>query len=85
MASAEDSSFSAAFRSLAWLSLKLDRPGDPPDNAFPRSRGMFKIRLSFALAATVAAALTTFVTVAPQAATAGTFACVETLHEPVRA
>jgi hypothetical protein len=46
---------------------------------------MFKIRLSFAFAATVAAVLTTFVAVAPQAATAGTFACIEALHEPVRA
>jgi hypothetical protein len=36
---------------------------------------MIKIRLSFAFAATVAAALTTFVTVAPQPAVASTVAC----------
>lgn len=46
---------------------------------------MFKIRLSFAFAATVCAALTTFVTVAPQPANAGTTACIENLHEPVLA
>lgn len=36
---------------------------------------MIKIRLSFAFAATIAAALTTFVTVAPQPASAETLAC----------
>lgn len=46
---------------------------------------MIKIRLSFAIAATVCAALTTFVAVAPQAATARTFACLDVNHEPVRA
>ena len=46
---------------------------------------MSKIRLSFAFAAAICAALTTFVTVAPQPASAGTLACVDTLHEPVRA
>ena len=46
---------------------------------------MYKIRLSFAFAATVAAAMTTFVTVALQPVNAGTFACGEMLHEPVRA
>jgi hypothetical protein len=46
---------------------------------------MFKIRLSFAFAATLAAALTTFVTVAPQAASASTLACVEMQLEPVLA
>ena len=46
---------------------------------------MFKIRLSFAFAATVAAALTTFVTVAPQPASAGTIACVEIDNQPVMA
>ena len=45
---------------------------------------MFKIRLSFAFAATLAAAMTTFVTVAPQPANAGTIACVE-LPQPVMA
>jgi hypothetical protein len=45
---------------------------------------MFKIRLSFAFAATIAAALTTFVTVAPQPASAGTVASVE-LPQPVMA
>jgi hypothetical protein len=36
---------------------------------------MIKIRLSFAFAATIAAALTTFVTVMPQPANAETTAC----------
>lgn len=36
---------------------------------------MFKIRLSFAIAATVTAALTTFVTVMPQPANAQGTAC----------
>ena len=43
---------------------------------------MFKIRLSFAFAATVAAALTTFVTVAPQPAAAGTLACAHAVDRP---
>ena len=46
---------------------------------------MLKIRLSFAFAATVAAALTTFVTVAPQPASAGTLACAELADLPVLA
>lgn len=46
---------------------------------------MFKIRLSFAFAATVAAALTTFVTVAPQQASARTIACAERPDMPVLA
>ena len=46
---------------------------------------MIKIRLSFAFAATVAAALTTFVTVAPQPANAGTLACVHADQRPVLA
>ena len=46
---------------------------------------MFKIRLSFAFAATVAAALTTFVTVAPQPAHAGTLACTGRPDMPVLA
>lgn len=46
---------------------------------------MLKIRLSFALAATVAGTLTTFVTVSPQAASAGTMACMDGLHDPVLA
>ena len=45
---------------------------------------MFKIRLTFAFAATLAAALTTFVTVAPQAASASTIACTE-LDQPTLA
>ncbi|WP_232328783.1 MULTISPECIES: hypothetical protein [Sphingomonas] len=46
---------------------------------------MIKIRLSFAFAATVAAALTTFVTVAPQPASAGTVACLHADQRPVLA
>ena len=46
---------------------------------------MFKIRLTFAFAATVAAALTTFVTVAPQPANAGTVACADRVDLPVLA
>ena len=46
---------------------------------------MFKIRLSFAFAATVAAALTTFVTVAPQQASAHTFANLYADTRPVLA
>jgi hypothetical protein len=46
---------------------------------------MVKIRLSFAFAATVAAALTTFVTVAPQPANAGTLACAHAAQRPVLA
>lgn len=46
---------------------------------------MFKIRLTFAFAATVAAALTTFVTVAPQPANAGTLACADAIPAPVLA
>lgn len=46
---------------------------------------MIKIRLSLAFAATVAAALTTFVTVAPQPANAGTLACVHADQRPVLA
>lgn len=46
---------------------------------------MLKIRLSFAFAATVAAALTTFVTVAPQPASAGTLAYTELADLPVLA
>ena len=72
---------SAGFGALARLSLKLERLKPSP----LRTRAMFKIRLSFAVAATVCAALTTFVTVAPQAAKAGTFACLDVAHEPVRA
>lgn len=45
---------------------------------------MFKIRLSFAFAASLAAALTTFVTVAPQPASASTVACTE-IQQPVLA
>lgn len=46
---------------------------------------MLKIRLSFAFAATVAAALTTFVTVAPQPASAGTLASADLANLPVLA
>lgn len=46
---------------------------------------MVKIRLSFAFAAMVAAALTTFVTVAPQPANAGTIACSHAVERPVLA
>lgn len=45
---------------------------------------MFKIRLSFAFAATFMAALTTFVTVAPQPVSAKTVACAE-IPQPVLA
>jgi hypothetical protein len=46
---------------------------------------MFKIRLSFAFAATLAAAMTTFVTVAPQPAEASTLACDHANARPVLA
>jgi len=46
---------------------------------------MIKIRLSFAFAATVAGVLTTFVTVAPQPANAGTIACTRSADRPVLA
>ena len=46
---------------------------------------MIKIRLAFACAAMVAAALTTFVTVAPQPASAGTIACLHADQRPVLA
>lgn len=46
---------------------------------------MFKIRLSFAFAATLAAALTTFVTVAPQPASAEVAACAQHPQRPVLA
>lgn len=45
---------------------------------------MFMIRLSFASVAVLAAALTTFVTVAPQPASARVATCIE-LPEPVLA
>lgn len=45
---------------------------------------MFKIRLTFAFAATVAAAMTTFVTVAPQPANASMTACAE-MQQPILA
>lgn len=46
---------------------------------------MLKIRLSFAFAATIAGALTTFVTVVPQPANAGVVACAELANLPVLA
>ena len=46
---------------------------------------MFKIRLTFAFAATVAGAMTTFVTVMPQPANAGTLSCAERPDMPVLA
>lgn len=46
---------------------------------------MFKLRLSFALAALVAGGMTTFVTVAPQPANAATGATLACLDLPVLA
>jgi 3-deoxy-D-arabino-heptulosonate 7-phosphate (DAHP) synthase len=46
---------------------------------------MFKIRLFFASAAMAAGAMTTFVTVAPQPANAGTLACAQRPDMPVLA
>ena len=46
---------------------------------------MLKLRLSFAAAAVAAAAMTTFVTVAPQPANAGTVACAERPDLPILA
>ncbi|NNM75513.1 hypothetical protein HJG53_01140 [Sphingomonas sp. ID1715] len=46
---------------------------------------MFKIRLTFAIAAMVAASLTTFVTVMPQPANAGVTACADYADAPVLA
>lgn len=46
---------------------------------------MFKIRLTFAFAAMAAGAMTTFVTVAPQPASARTVACAERPGLPVLA
>lgn len=46
---------------------------------------MFKLRLSFAAAAIVAGAMTTFVTVAPQPANAGMFAHAERPVPSIRA
>ena len=70
---------------LARLSLSIGQGAKLPAEPRLRSREMFKIRLTFAFAATVAAALTTFVTVAPQPASAGTVACAERVDLPVLA
>jgi hypothetical protein len=62
-------------RDLARLSLKSFMPDCSSGRNSFRSRAMIQIRLSFAFVATVAAALTTFVTVAPQPTSARTVAC----------
>jgi hypothetical protein len=67
---------SAVSTRLARLSRSIWHPGPSGRTEFAKESVMLKIRIPFAVAATVAAALMTFVTVVPPPASANTGDCV---------